>query len=1273
MEMFPGIRSCLFGQSYNLRERFPLGGVLGEQNMDKFFLVSLLALLIAAHGVAGSMTCDSIGMLEELKSLESFDIEEETEVEELSDIPSWRSEHGGKVLVNIDSFGAAGDGESDDTEALQKAWGVACSTPKSVLLIPQGRRYLVNATKFKRPCADKLIIQIDWTLVAPDEPKNWDPKLPRVWLDFSKLDKAVFQGSGVLMARENNFHPRKHQRKFIAEKQVYESGSWIRNYVPKTAAEIFWTMHPKFFVYFVFALPLSFFCDLISDLGVTTTNDPSGSPPLPGICSWVKSKKVVTQENFYHHKMSKHQSPRVSDSEEQVTLKDISKQLRELTQWRIDTERKMDYAQQDRERKITIIQDELRIMRDEQGRMRGSRSGDSHHETMMGTILRHRRETQEPPPPREVNINLPHFHGKDDVEAFLDWETKVEQLFACHQVSEERKVPLATLSFQGYAMYWWTAIVEERRRHQNPPIRYWNDLITALRMRHIPSYYHRELMDKLQRLQQNSMSVEQYRQKMELYMIRARIEETNEFTMARFLSGLNYEIRDKVELLPYIDLDSLVQMCIKVEQQNLRKSSHKRAQVQPFERRSFKEKESFKPLAKIVEKPKQESSSHPRTSEIKCFKCLGRGHVAAQCPTKRNIILRGKDIYSSESDTPTSESEGETDKEEEVYADDGQLLMVRRVLSSQPSLEHLSQRENIFHTRCKIQENHCSLIVDSGSCCNCCSTRLVEKLKLDVVPHPKPYKLHWLNEDGDITVKNQVKLAFSIGNFKDEVFCDVVPMEACHVLLGRPWQFDHNTIHHGLTNTITVPKKDKKFVLHPLTPAQVAQDQVQMKSTRDQEKEQKRKKGFKQKKEGCESSVPSKVTQHEVLLNKKTLMNTLQVEQPSYLLLCQGTLTCTSSDSKTSTLSLPIQKLLKEFDDLFPKEIPIGLPPIRGIEHQIDFIPGTTLPNRPAYRTNPQETKEIESQVQELLDKGLKDGKWRMCCDCRAINNITIKYRHPIPRLDDMLDELHGAQIFSKIDLKSGYHQIRIKGDEWKTAFKTKFGLYEWLVMPFGLTNAPSTFMRLMNNVLRDCIGKFVVVYFDDILVYSQDLHNHGKQLRIVLTILRTNKLFANLDKCTFCVDSVIFLGFVVNKKGVHVDPEKIKAIQDWPPPKNVGEVRSFHGLASFYRRFVPNFSSLASPLNELVKKDVTFIWGDKQQKAFELLKEKLTQAPILVLPNFSKTFELECDDSGHGIGAVLLQGGHPIAYFSEKLHGASCNYPTYDKELYALVWALQT
>ncbi|KAG7593973.1 Integrase catalytic core [Arabidopsis thaliana x Arabidopsis arenosa] len=294
--------------------------------------------------------------------------------------------------------------------------------------------------------------------------------------------------------------------------------------------------------------------------------------------------------------------------------------------------------------------------------------------------------------------------------------------------------------------------------------------------------------------------------------------------------------------------------------------------------------------------------------------------------------------------------------------------------------------------------------------------------------------------------------------------------------------------------------------------------------------------------------------------------------------------------------------------------------------------------------------------------------------DVRAINNITVKYRHPIRRLDDMLDELHGSSIFSKIDLKSGYHQIRMKeGDEWKTAFKTKHGLYEWLVMPFGLTNAPSTFMRLMNHVLRAFIGIFVVVYFDDILVYSKNLSEHIEHLDSVLNVLRKEELYANLKKCTFCTDNLVFLGFVVSADGVKVDEEKVKAIKEWPSPKTVGEVRSFHGLAGFYMRFVKDFSTIAAPLTEIIKKDVGFKWEQPQEEAFQSLKEKLTNAPVLILPDFLKTFEIECDASGVGIGAVLMQDQKPIAFFSEKLGGATLNYPTYDKELYALVRALQT
>jgi hypothetical protein len=273
-----------------------------------------------------------------------------------------------------------------------------------------------------------------------------------------------------------------------------------------------------------------------------------------------------------------------------------------------------------------------------------------------------------------------------------------------------------------------------------------------------------------------------------------------------------------------------------------------------------------------------------------------------------------------------------------------------------------------------------------------------------------------------------------------------------------------------------------------------------------------------------------------------------------------------------------------------------------------------------------------------------------------------------------MLDELSGSIVFSKIDLRSGYHQIHMKlGDEWKTTFKTKFGLYEWLVMPFGLTNAPNTFMRLMNEVLRAFIGRFVVVYFDDILIYSKSLEDHLDHLRAILEALRDACLFGNLEKCTFCTDQVYFLVYVVTPQGIQVDQAKVEAIHSWLVPTTVTQVRSFLGLAGFYRRFVKDFSTIAASLHELTKKGTTFTWAIAQQDAFSVLKDKLTHAPLLQLLDFNKTFEVECDASGIGLGGVLLQDGKHVAYFSEKLSGPSLNYSIYDKELLALIRTLET
>ena len=301
-----------------------------------------------------------------------------------------------------------------------------------------------------------------------------------------------------------------------------------------------------------------------------------------------------------------------------------------------------------------------------------------------------------------------------------------------------------------------------------------------------------------------------------------------------------------------------------------------------------------------------------------------------------------------------------------------------------------------------------------------------------------------------------------------------------------------------------------------------------------------------------------------------------------------------------------------------------------------------------------------------------KDGTWRMCVDSRAINNITIKYRFPIPRLDDLLDMLAGSSIFSKIDLRSGYHQVRIRdGDVWKTAFKTKDGLYEWLVMPFGLSNAASTFMRLMIHTLKDFMGKFLVIYFDDILIYSKNHNDHLEHLRLLFEKLRESQLYANLKKCQFLSNNIQLLGFIVSAQGIKANLIKVQAILEWETPTNIHEVRSFHCLASFYRRFIRNFSTMTAPISNCVKKG-DFEWTKSAQEALDKIKELITQAHVLRLPGFSKIYEVACDASNLRIDGVLSRESHPIAFYSEKLDSSKLNYSTYDKELYALVQTLK-
>ncbi|XP_021759479.1 uncharacterized protein LOC110724369 [Chenopodium quinoa] len=570
--------------------------------------------------------------------------------------------------------------------------------------------------------------------------------------------------------------------------------------------------------------------------------------------------------------------------------------------------------------------------------------------------------------------------------------------------------------------------------------------------------------------------------------------------------------------------------------------------------------------------------------------------------------------------------------EEEEQVDDcfpeKNSLVMRRALQMHVEVEKTPiQRENVFLTKCKVNEDVCDLIVDSGSEANVVSSDLVKKLDLKTTRHPTPYKLSWLDKSKSTGVRKQCLVKFQIGSYVDEILCDVIPMDACHILLGRPWQSDKKSVHDGLSNTYTITHQGSKKVLHPLPP----QKSLSQTQSPPPQKEPKRK--------------------DILLLSLKEFKNSLEKEDEVFLLF-------SNEEHEGFVQQNPrLAALIKEYEDVFPNELPQGLPPIRGIEHQIDLIPGAPLPNKPPDRCNPMETKELQRQIEELIQMGYVRESMSPCA---------------VPALlDDMLDELSGAQVFSKIDLRSGYHQIRMRGgDEWKTTFKTKHGLYEWLVMPFGLTNAPSTFMRLMNEMLRPFLGKFVVVYLDDILIYSKNEEEHLKHLEEIFKTLREQQLYGKLEKCHFLLTDIVFLGYIISGEGIKVDPSKVEAISSWPIPKTVTEVRSFHGLTSFYRRFIEHFSTLMGPITECTKKG-SFQWTPQAQKAFELVKKKMCEALVLALPDFMKPFEVECGASGKGIGAVLIQEKKPIAYFSEKLSQGKLNYSTYDKEFYAMVRAL--
>lgn len=869
-----------------------------------------------------------------------------------------------------------------------------------------------------------------------------------------------------------------------------------------------------------------------------------------------------------------------------------------------------------------------------------------------------------------VKADIPLFYGTMGVEEFLDWQIDVDRFFDVMGVPENKQVKMVAVKLKKTAAVWWDKLVVQRQRQRRGPVRTWRRMKQLMLERFLPEDYEQILYKMYLDCVQGNRTVTEYTAEFLRFSERNELGETENQKVARYISGLKGSLQGKMGLQTVWTVQEASSLALKaelMEKSSRGFSTFRRNTAQTnFEPTSEKEKSVANKDSNPGNKGASSSNStqqnkapaqrqnnpYAKPSIDKCFRCQGHGHKSNVCPSRRTVAIIEEEDEENERDFAENEEYEGAEFAEEESGEMINLVLQRVLLSSKEE----GQRKNLFRTHCSIQNKVCNVIVDNGSSENLVSQKLVDYLKLPTTRHEKPYGLGWVKRGSQVRVSMTCKVLISIGkHYKEEITCDVLDMDVCHILLGRPWQYDNDITYRGRDNVIMFTWGNHKIAMAPV-------------------------------KDFCNTAKEKKSSFLVMTHDDKELDGDVQEARCFYPLVVKGLLSAVTEETSTPR---EVLEILDDFKELIAEELPNDLPPMRDIQHHIDLIPGSSLPNLPHYRMSPKENEILREQIEDLLRKGFiresmspcavpvllvpkKGNQWRMCVDSRAINKITIKYRFPIPRLEDMLDELSGSKVFSKIDLRSGYHQIRIRpGDEWKTAFKSKDGLFEWMVMPFGLSNAPSTFMRLMNQVLRPFIGSFVVVYFDDILIYSKTKDEHMEHLKQVLQVLQENQLYINLKKCTFSTNKLLFLGFVIGEEGIQVDQEKVSAIRDWPVPKSVTEIRSFHGLATFYRRFVRDFSTITAPITECLKKG-KFHWGSEQEESFALIKERLCTAPVLALPDFDKVFQVECDASGVGIGAVLSQEKRPIAFFSEKLSEARQKWSTYDQEFYAVFRALR-